>query len=82
MFNRSRALLSTALAYVLGAMPWGVPSSGGQKHVSTPTSKPRRSRCPGPARTRPAVKYLTASPVVNGVRMRWEKGRLVPRVKA
>lgn len=33
--------------------------------------------------SRPAVaKFLPSSPIVNGVRMRYEKGRLVPRVRA
>jgi hypothetical protein len=28
------------------------------------------------------AKFLPSSPIINGVRMRYEKGRLVPRVRA
>lgn len=65
-----------SMAFLGKAAAYEQASNRFAQDAAKPTSRIRRA---GPVRYRPAAPYLQAAPKVDGVRMRWEKGRLVPR---
>lgn len=76
--------LGAALSMVADPISAAASRLRGEARDYYPRSTQRRvssTRFNNPPSYRPAIRYVKLAPIVDGVRMRWERGVLVPRVK-